>query len=145
MVTHGFMVFRYKGLFYSFYNHSDSYPSGLGEQIVQCLRNMSDDEFTEMRDLLENMPEPVEDGSRKDSVWDVMGVLRNPECTEYYITNDQCHDADYTYIIDLDREEFIIKIYSYQIRREISQIFDLYDIPSNWVELFEHYVENVKF
>jgi hypothetical protein len=145
MVTHGFLVFRYKGLFYSFYNHSDSYPSGLGEEIVQCLNNMSDHEFAEMRDLLKNMPEPIEDGSKKESVWDVMGVLRSPESTEYYITADQCHESNYTYIIDLDLEQFIAKTFSHRISRDIYQIFDLYDIPSNWVELFEHYVENVQF
>ncbi len=139
------MVFRYKDIFYSFYNHSDSYPSGLGEEIVQCLRNMCGDEFAEMRDLLENMPEPIEDGSKKTSVWDVMGVLRSPESTEYYITIDQYHESNYTYIIDLDREEFVAKTFSYRTSRDISHIFDLYDIPSNWVELFEHYVENVQF
>ena len=145
MVTHGFLVFRYKGIFYSFYNHSDSYPSGLGEEIVRCLGNMGGDEFAEMRELLENMPEPIEDGSRKTDVWDVMGVLRNPESTEYYITADQCHGSNYTYIIDLDLEQFIAKTFSHRINRDIYQIFDLYDIPSNWVEMFEHYVENVQF
>jgi hypothetical protein len=106
---------------------------------------MSGDEFAEMRDLLENIPEPIEDGSTKTSVWDVMGVLRNPECTEYYITVDQYHESNYTYIIDLDLEQFIAKTFSHRISRGIYQIFDLYDIPSNWVEMFEHYVENVQF
>ncbi len=145
MVTHGFLVLRHKGIFDSFYNHSDSYPSGLGEEIVRCLRAMSDDDFIEMRGLLENMPEPEDDGSKKTGIWDVMGVLRNPESAEYYITNEHLHEAEYTYIIDLDYEEFVAKTYSYRIGRDISQIFDLFDIPSNWVELFEHYVENVAY
>jgi hypothetical protein len=34
MVTHGYVVFKYKGICYNFYNHSDSYFEHLGNLIV---------------------------------------------------------------------------------------------------------------
>ncbi len=138
MVTHGFCVFCYKGIYYSFYNHSDSYPSGLGEEIVRCLRSMSDEEFIEMRELLENMPEPEEDGSKKEGFWDVMSVLRNPECVEYYITDSQCYEAEYTYTVDLDNEEFVAK--TFLLDQVVSYKFSLFNIPGDWVEQFEQYL-----
>jgi hypothetical protein len=138
MVTHGFCVFRYKGIYYSFYNHSDSYLSGLGEEIVSCLRKMTEKDFIEMCHLLETMPEPEDDGSKKEGFWDVMDVLRSPECVEYYITDSQCHEAEYTYTIDLDNKQFVAK--TFLLDQVVSYKFGLFNIPDDWVEQFEQYL-----
>ena len=47
-VTNGFKVYRHKGRYYVHYNHWDSYPHGLGLQILHEIpRNVSKEEFEE--------------------------------------------------------------------------------------------------
>ena len=58
MGTRGFYCFRYKGLYYVIYNHWDSYPDGLGETLVNQLRNLDPQD---LRSLLENIIIVVED------------------------------------------------------------------------------------
>ena len=48
MGTRGFYCFRYKGLYYVIYNHWDSYPDGLGETLVNQLRNIDPQDLRNM-------------------------------------------------------------------------------------------------
>src|SRR5437764_13142354 len=50
MATRGFYCFRYKGLYYMIYNHWDSYPEGLGETLVNQLRNIDPQDLRNMID-----------------------------------------------------------------------------------------------
>jgi hypothetical protein len=46
MVTRGFKVYRHKGRYYVYYNHYDSYPEGLGLELLHEIpRNVSKEEF----------------------------------------------------------------------------------------------------
>ena len=48
MSTGGYKVYRYKGRYYIHYNHCDSYPHGLGLQLLHEIpRNVSKEEFEE--------------------------------------------------------------------------------------------------
>ena len=37
MGTRGYRVYRYRGRYYAVYNHWDSYPSGLGNELVETI------------------------------------------------------------------------------------------------------------
>jgi hypothetical protein len=155
MVTHGYYVFRHKGLYYTFYHHADSYPENLGSILVENIRDMTDTDFVNIKVLLEEnmLSLPInDDGNTKIQYLDsIMNTLQNPEYYQYYITVEDISDyykarefVDYCYIIDLDRELFIVKTFNHDLDEDISQFFDLHKIPTNWIELFEHYVENVQ-
>ncbi len=58
-------------------------------------------------------------------------VEYDDENTDYY-TSKYEPDNEYNYIIDFDKEEFIIKTYNNQY------IFDLFDIPDNWMDIVQH-------
>ena len=45
MVTHGYVVFKYKGIYYTFYNHSDSYFEHLGNLVVDEINSMINNFF----------------------------------------------------------------------------------------------------
>jgi hypothetical protein len=64
MGTRGLFGFRYKGKYYLFYNHFDSYPTGLGADIVTQIKEAIDhnrfDEWKEKLLLLEVVNEDVE-------------------------------------------------------------------------------------
>ena len=48
MGTRGYKVYRHKGRYYVYYNHYDSYPSGLGLDILREIpRNVPKEEFEE--------------------------------------------------------------------------------------------------
>jgi hypothetical protein len=155
MVTHGYYVFRYENVYYTFYHHADSYPRHLGALLVENIRNLTDADLDTIKDSLEdNFIDPPEDddGSTKIQFLDsIMDTLENPEYYKYYTTVEDISDyykardfVDYCYIIDLDRDLFIVKTFSHSLNEDISQIFDLYNIPANWIELFEHYVGNIE-
>ena len=40
MGTRGYLIFKYKGIYYVIYNHWDSYPSGMGAATVKVLINL---------------------------------------------------------------------------------------------------------
>ena len=48
MSTRGYKVYRYKGRYYVYYNHYDSYPSVFGLEVLHGIpRNVSKEEFEE--------------------------------------------------------------------------------------------------
>ncbi len=145
MVTSGYYIFRYKGIYYYFYQHGDAHPERLGNLLVNNIRELTDDDIDYIKESLEVMPDPIDDRARKiQYLVSIMDTLTSYEYHDYYITDEEEIIGCYSYIIDLDRDLFIVKKFSHDLDREVSQFFDIYDIPANWIELFEHYLEKVE-
>jgi hypothetical protein len=145
MVACGYYIFRYKGLHHYFYQRGDAYPGHLGDILVNNIRELTHADIETIKESLEVMPDPIDNGERKTQyLASIMDTITNYDSYDYYITDEQQILCCYSYIIDLDRDLFIAKNFDHNINEEISQFFDLYNIPANWIELFEHYLENVE-
>lgn len=55
MGTRGFIVFRVKGKDVAFYNHYDSYPTGLGNEIIKFIRSLDEGDLKRMANNIENL------------------------------------------------------------------------------------------
>jgi hypothetical protein len=108
MGTKGCVAFRYRGIYYIFYNSHDSYFSALGQQIVNEINGLILDreEWEGLKEILTNVP-LVPDWTEGETIY--RGIY--DECQEeyQYITTerDECYGS-YNYILDLDNEEFVI-------------------------------------
>jgi hypothetical protein len=101
MDTRGYKVYRHKGRYYAYYNHSNSNPSGLGLKVLHRIpRDVSKEGFEKwVRDTREYVYE------QRDSP-----VLNNPEDSINYVSDKQPENDDYfidwIYEIDLDNLVF---------------------------------------
>jgi hypothetical protein len=132
MGTRGLYVFKYQGLYYIFYNHWDSYPSGgLGDTIVAELKTL---DFEKVRELVSAITvDHIAEIGEGHNFISLMDALKNPENFALLDISkeepDCTYDAEYTYIMDLDKTIFkVISNYG-------SMKFKLTDIPSYWVDL----------
>jgi hypothetical protein len=133
MGTRGNYIFRYKGKCYVFYNHFDSYFSGLGADIVKELKSWTAEHFEVAKVLLERFPSEVWDNG--SSHFDgLMNVLENP--TGYCIEAMSAVDygaQEYTYTLDFDRDLFIVS-WIERLGPE-KQRYRLTNIPDDWINL----------
>ncbi len=129
MVTHGYVVFKYKGIYYTFYNHSDSYFEGLGNSIVNEIYKMINKNMVEYyKELLLSIPlKGNNDG--ENQIYELEYMLKFPEDCIYFTSKNK-KSAEYTYTIDFDNNKFIANRYDENI-----YIFNLYDIPLDWYEI----------
>ncbi len=131
MVTHGYVAFRYESIYYIYYNHSDSYCSALGQQVVNEIYNIIDNDYIKYyKKKLLHIPlidELTEGDNHFHSIY--TSIVGYDNCA--YFTSEYEPSNEYVYIIDFDEEEFIIKKYDY------SYIFDLLNIPEEWKEIVE--------
>ncbi len=129
MVTHGDVVFKYKGIYYIFYNHSDSYCEALGIQVVNDVNNMvANNYITYYKNKLFIIPlsNEMSDGDTYfSSIYN--SIVGYKSCS--YYTSKYPPSNEYVYIIDFDEDEFIINKYGKEY------IFDLFDIPNNWMDI----------
>jgi hypothetical protein len=133
MGTRGNYIFRYKGKCYVFYNHFDSYFSGLGADIVRELKSWTEEDFKMAKALLECFPSEVwDDGT---TTFDgLMKVLKNPiEYSIELISAVHYGEEEYTYTLDFDSNLFIVS-WMERDRRE-KQRYRLTNIPNDWVSL----------
>jgi len=129
MVTHGDVAFRYKGIYYIFYNHSDSYCEALGIEVVNDVNNIVANNYItyyKKKLLLIQLSNEMTDGDRYfSSIYNSIVGYKN--CS-YYTSNYQTSN-EYVYIIDFDENDFIINKYDNRY------VFDLFDIPDNWMKI----------
>ena len=64
MGTRGVIIFRKDGIEKGVYNHWDSYPSGLGEDVVNMIKDVDGDKVFDL----------MEDSSREDSDFSLSGL-----------------------------------------------------------------------
>jgi hypothetical protein len=129
MVTHGYVIFKYKGINYTFYNHSDSYFEHLGNLVVDEINQMvNKNAIKYCKDLLLRIPlKGNEEGD--NHIHDFYSLLNHPEIFQYFTSNDEPR-SNYTYTIDFDANKFIANKYGENI-----YTFNLYDIPLDWYEI----------
>lgn len=132
MVTHGYVVFKYIGIYYTFYNHSDSYIEHLGNVVVNEIIKMIDqNRKQEYKDYLLRIPL---NGSNEgdEYVGSFRDMLKYPETYRYFTSNEESY-AEYTYIIDFDNNKLTINRYCKNIF-----VFNLNKIPFDWFDIIEN-------
>lgn len=133
MGTRGNYIFRYKGKYYIFYNHWDSYFDGLGDLIVKELRSWTAADFDNAKKLLEGFG-VLKTNNRGKNYEGLMKALNNPTNYCLYDINDYAKRGDwceYVYILDFDRNLFICRWDS----DTKMQAYRLNDIPEHWMDL----------
>lgn len=134
MVTHGYVIFKYKGVYYNFYNHSDSYCSCLGQRVVAEIIEMLDGNHVEYyKQHILRMPFRDEKGEGLTYFHSIHYSI--VEYDDSYYTSDYETGSEYTYIIDFDEDEFIVNKYDNRYT------FHLFNIPDNWEEIVEKHEE----
>ena len=133
MGTRGNYIFRYKGKCYVFYNHFDSYFSGLGADIVKELKSWTAEDFELAKALIDGFPSEVWDDASTEFDG-LMKVLKNP--TGYCIESISAVDygeQQYTYTLDFDRNLFIVSWM--ELNGPEKQRYRLTNIPDDWMSL----------
>ncbi len=132
MVTNGYVIFKYKGIYYTFYNHSDSYFEGLGNNIVNEINDIiNKNKVDYYKDLLLRIPlKGNEEGN--DYVYNLEHLLKYPEDYQYFTCKNE-PSSEYTYTIDFDSNKFIANRYCENI-----YTFNLKDIPLDWYEITQN-------
>lgn len=107
MGTRGFVGYKHNGKIHGWYNHSDSYPSYLGKEIIEKTLNLSQDQI---KDFFLNRITFVDNDDTKfreeyqnhKSVWEIdwtTDSTRLQDGGEFYKDGLFC---EYSYIFDLD-------------------------------------------
>ena len=137
MGTRGNYIFRYKGRYYVFYNHFDSYFRGLGAAIVMELQCWKAEDFENAKAFLANFPltSPSDEGSADFN--GLMETLRNPKDHLLEAISDSKPIKnifhEYFYTIDFDHNLFIVEWLNKEVYE--SQRYSLTSIPDDWIEL----------
>ncbi len=135
MGTRGNYVFRYKRKYYVFYNHWDSYFSGLGDDIVKELQQMKPEDFDKMKVLIEKIKQRENYDGSGSNFEGIMCALLNSDVyrLEEIIDCEPENDLfiEYIYILDLDNDVFKVKYWGPNDTVQ-SNRFRLSNIPSDW-------------
>ena len=132
MGTRGYYVFRYKNKWYVFYNHFDSYPSGLGNAIVHELRSIN---LEKLKEYIENIKDEDVNTGGSAKFTSLMSAVESPNdyCFDF-IQDKQTHledgDVEYIYTIDLDNDMFHVEYYTESTKN--TQRFGIHSIPEDW-------------
>lgn len=116
MGTRGYFAFRYKNRYYVIYNNYDSYFSGLGYELIRSIRELTKEQWEDIKHALTTYPLKEEhngDELRTGSDWRTENlVLRTMEDYQgsLVITREPELDVfiEYVYIIDLDIDVFTV-------------------------------------
>jgi hypothetical protein len=114
MGTRGYVVVKLDGKYYKIYNHWDSYPSSLGQIVVNILKSLQ----------LE---------ASKECAYNILNSINKNGCEEIEEQDDPVKIdlfIEWVYTIDLDRKTLTISGGYY----EPTYIIDR--IPENWFEEF---------
>ena len=135
MGTRGNYIFCRNGKYYVFYNHFDSYFSGLGKLIVDEIRSWTAADFELAKTLL--------DGFKTDMIAEgcegfkgLMEALKDPYTFDLIHIGEKttpAFDIEYTYTLDLDNDLFVVS-WSDEDGRP-SQRYRLTAIPDDWISL----------
>ena len=130
MGTRGLYVFKYRGIYYIFYNHYDSYPSGLGQLIISDIRQLvENDKLDIVKELISDIQLRETQTTGNSNYNGIMNCVENPEGFVYYTSTEEpeCDIfIEYIYIIDFDENIFTIKMHGFNSN------FDLLNISCNF-------------
>ena len=133
MGTRGYYCLCWKGIYYVFYNHWDSYFEGLGEGIRKELAKMSPEDFQLLKQNLEKITRlDIFNCGKRKGFESLMAAAEKPQEYELVYITERCpsleYDREYLYIVDLDDNLFICETVHY--RGSIQWKID--KIPENW-------------
>lgn len=94
MGTRGYIVYRYKKLFFCLYNHWDSYPSGLGLQLLheiprdpEAFREWLEDKQDELEAVLDKRKNQAQVCTANPTILSMRGrSQRQPDGSDYLIS-----------------------------------------------------------
>jgi hypothetical protein len=136
MGTRGFYVFKYKGIYYIYYQHYDSYPErpGLGQQIIDIIKKLTLEDIEKIKSLLLNIKLTEENEGNISKFENIFHSIENYNDYVYFTSKKEPemgdYDTEYIYIINFDYN--IIKMKNFY--NTCTFCFDY--IPNNWVEIF---------
>jgi hypothetical protein len=129
MVTHGYVTFKYKGIYYVYNNHSDSYCEGLGQKVVENVKYMIKKNYIKQyKAQLLRVPLTTQMTDGDEYYHSIYDAIYNYNSCMYYTSNIK-ESNEYVYMIDFDENEFVVNSYNN------SATFHLFDIPDNWIEI----------
>ncbi|KAF2754007.1 hypothetical protein EJ05DRAFT_521293 [Pseudovirgaria hyperparasitica] len=147
MGTRGLYSYRYRGIYYTYYNRLDSYPTVLGTELAEKVPNDRDSYLKwleNMRSKYEDMSRIVEkfraipnDSRERRKRRRLDNITIDAEAKLYEIPSDLKPDLDicieWTYEFDLDYERFVVQGYG----SHDPVAFDLFDIQTKWSQVAE--------
>ena len=112
MGTKGSVVFRYRGIYYIFYNSHDSYFSYLGNKVVTEIKEIIvADNLQYLKDLILKIPLTEKPTETESIFHSIIENITYYECFCYRTSNveQQCGlFEEYVYTVDLDKNVFIV-------------------------------------
>ena len=151
--TEGAFSFKFRELYYGFYNIGKVDFNTLGKQIASDLKNMTSENYELIKKLAINLPEPLEFHERPYKNFNftsIIEVLTNP--TKFHQFGTEISETDgysyvpynlnYIYIIDLDKNQLVMKKYIFNekdeyrfksVKFEEIKTFDFEDIHVFWL------------
>ncbi|OTA90719.1 hypothetical protein M434DRAFT_397809 [Hypoxylon sp. CO27-5] len=140
MGTRGLYVYVWRRKHYVYYNHWDSYPSGLGKILVSMIPSDPDkykewlakqrSTYSEISEKLEHVFMVSLNTLRENRSIAAAGVEKLHTLPSYQRPDLDDWWIEWIYKLDLDEETFLVDGYS-------CGLFDLSKIPPNWESLLE--------
>lgn len=139
--TKGVVSFKFQELYYGFYNIGNVDYNTLGKQIASDLKNMTSENYELIKKLAINLIEPFGKRPYKNfNFTNIIEVLTNP--TMFHQLETEISETDgysyapnylnYIYIIDLDKNQLVIKKYIFNEKDE----YNLKTVKSEEIKTF---------
>jgi hypothetical protein len=113
MGTKGCVVFRYRGIYYIFYNRSDSYFSHLGNLVLKEIKDiLLYDQLNVLKNLLSKVPVKENASDKEATFHGIIENIQNYDCFCYFTSSVEQTCSlfiEYVYTIDLDNKKFIVQ------------------------------------
>ena len=128
MGTRGYVAFKLAGIYYIFYNNSDSYTSGLGNLVLKQLKKIiKSEKLLYVKELISKIP-------KRDSFNDgdlhfpgIIDSLSYPSTCQYTTSTEAPDNTvfiEWIYLIDFDKNQFIVKNYESGIKYNFDKLPD---------------------
>ena len=138
MGTNGLYVFKYKKIYYVFWKGNDSYPKGLGNNIVNEIRKWKESDIKEIKQWIEQISVTETNGS---GIFDTLeSAVKNPNEYAFHSTDklpELYIGIRWIYIIDFDKNVFVVNWWGEKNIHK--QLFFLDSVPKCWYELIESF------
>jgi hypothetical protein len=121
MGTRGYYCYKLNGIYYVFYNHFDSYPEGLGLELLKSINGI---------DLC------CKDAILKFIMCSINNyVIENPPYRQIVISGNAMSgssnwDCEWIYVLDFDKKLFQVEHFKERFEFEM----DLCNVPCDWIE-----------
>ncbi len=139
MSIRGWIIFKYKGLYYIFYNHNNSNPEYLGNNLIENLKNFNYKQLEElMINCVKNMNNKYENNIINIGIFNTIEeLLKNPLNYIFYVKRlngafEKNTFIEFKYFINLDEELFTM----INMTSNLQLHFPLFYIPKDWYNIY---------